>query len=92
MMQDQNLPKSGFSIDISVSRHNEPLPMSRSEMNIQMVKKNYEYWNRSSNVMSTNNYDNGDFERIMAIGEDAVPGILEIIQEHPDPNSLSTNL
>ena len=66
--------------------------MSRSEMNIQMVKKNYEYWNRSSNVMSTNNYDNGDFETIVAMGEDAVPIILEIIQEHPDPNSLSTNL
>lgn len=85
MMQDQNLPKSGFSIDISVSRDNEPLSVSRREMNIQMVKKNYEYWNRSSNVMSTNNYDNGDFERIVAMGEDAVPGILEIIQDHPDP-------
>ena len=85
MMQDQNLPKSGFSIDISVSRDNEPLSVSRRDMNIQMVKKNYEYWNRSSNVMSTNNYDNGDFERIVAMGEDAVPGILEIIQDHPDP-------
>lgn len=85
MTQDQNLPNSGFSIDITVSRDNEILPVSKREMNIQMVRKNYEYWNRSSNFMSSNNYDDGDFKRIVAMGEDAVPGIFEIINDHPDP-------
>lgn len=85
MTQDQKLPNSGFSIDITVSRDNEILPVSKREMNIQMVRKNYEYWNRSSNFMSSNNYDDGDFKRIVAMGEDAVPGIFEIINDHPDP-------
>lgn len=85
MTQDQKLPNRGFSIDITVSRDNEILPVSKREMNIQMVRKNYEYWNRSSNFMSSNNYDDGDFKRIVAMGEDAVPGIFEIINDHPDP-------
>lgn len=76
---------TGFSIDISVSRNAENLAVSRRELNIQEVRTNYNYWNRASNVHSSNNYDNADFRRIVAMGEDAVPGILEIIKDHPDP-------
>lgn len=85
MKQDQNLTDGGFSIDLSVSRDSQMLEVSKREMNIRMVRQNYEYWNRNSNFMSSNNYDNADFERIVLMGEDAVPGILEIIQDHPDP-------
>ena len=85
MREDKNLTEGGFSIDMSVSRDRQMLEIPRREMNIRMVRQNYEYWNRSSNFMSSNNYDNADFERIVAMGEDAVPGILEITKDHPDP-------
>lgn len=75
----------GYSIDLSVSRNNKDLEISRRELNIQEVRTNYNYWNRVSNVHSSNNYDNADFRKIVAMGEDAVPGILEIIKDHPDP-------
>jgi len=85
MIEDRNITEGGFSVDLSVSRDSRMLDVSKRELNIQMVRMNYEYWNRNSNFMSSNNYDNADFERIVAMGEDAVPGILEIIQDHPDP-------
>ena len=85
MREDKNLTEGGFSIDLYVSRDTQMLGVPKRELNIRMVRQNYEYWNRNSNFMSTNNYDNADFERIVAMGEDAVPGILEIIRDHPDP-------
>lgn len=75
----------GFSIDLSVSRNDKDLEISRRELNIQEVRTNYNYWNRVSNIHSSNNYDNGDFRKIVDMGEDAVPGIIEIIKERPDP-------
>ncbi len=75
----------GFSIDLSVSRNDKNLEISRRELNIQEVLTNYNYWNRVSNIHSSNNYDNEDFQKIVAMGEDAVPGILKIIKDHPDP-------
>lgn len=75
----------GFSIDLSISRDNKELDISRQEINIQAVRTNYDYWNRISDVQSSNNFENADFRKIVEMGEDAVPGILEIIKEHPDP-------
>lgn len=85
MIQEPTLTEGGFSLDLSLSHDSQMLDVSKRELNIQMVRLNYEYWNRFSNLMSSNNYNNADFERIVAMGEDAVPGILEIIQDHPDP-------
>lgn len=85
MKHDSTLNDGGFSIDISISRDSQMLDIPKREMNIRMVKMNHAYWNRNSNFMSSNNYDNADFERIVSMGEDAVPGIFEIIQDHPDP-------
>ena len=38
-----------------------------------------------ANIKSSNNYDDGYFMQIVNMKEDAVPGILEIIRDHPDP-------
>ena len=76
---------TGFSIDLSGTRNDKKLAISRRELNKPEVMTNYNYWNRVSNIHSSNNYDNADFRRIVAMGEDAVPGILEIIKDHPDP-------
>lgn len=85
MKQDKTITEEGFSMDLSVSRDSRMLDVSQRELNIWKVRMNHEYWNRNSNFMSSNNYNNADFERIVAMGEDAVPGILEIIKQHPDP-------
>lgn len=77
--------ENGFSIDLSISRDNRTLDVSQRELNIQKVRTNYDYWNRVSNFKSSNNFDNADFRQIVQMGEDAVPGILKIIQDHPDP-------
>ncbi|MDD5839994.1 MAG: hypothetical protein PUC94_08160 [Bacteroidales bacterium] len=77
--------EKGFSIDLSISRDSTVLDVSRKELNIQEVRTNYDYWNRVSNIKSSNNFDNADFRKIVEMGEDAVPGILEIIKDHPDP-------
>lgn len=78
-------PEGGFSIDLSMSRDDKNLEISQRELNIQKVLTNYNYWNRESNFLSSNNYDNADFRQIVEMGEDAVPGILQIIKDHPDP-------
>ena len=82
---NMTLSEDGFWIDLAVSRDSQMIEVPKRELNIQMVRLNHDYWNRNSNFMSANNFDNADFERIVAMGEDAIPGILEIIQDHPDP-------
>ncbi len=77
--------EKGFSADLSISRDKKRLEISQRELNIQKVLTNYNYWNRVSNLHSSNNFDNADFRKIVEMGEDAVPGILEIIKDHPDP-------
>lgn len=79
------LPESGFSIDLSMSQNNNLVETSKRELNIRKVLTNYNYWNRTSNLMSSNNYENPDFKEIVDMGEDAVPGILKIIESKPDP-------
>ena len=85
MSNDYNTIDKSFSIDLSISRDANTLRVSQRELNVQQVRINYEYWNHDSNYLSSSNYDDADFRKIVEMGEDAVPGILEIIQEHPDP-------
>lgn len=84
-MQTLRSSDSGFSMDLSISRDNRILEVSQRDINKQKVLTNYNYWNKESNFLSSNTYDNSDFQKIVEMGEDAVPGILEIIQDHPDP-------
>lgn len=85
MSNIDNTIDSSFSVDLSISRDDKTLKISQRELNIQRVRTNYDYWNRNSNYLSSSNYDDPDFRKIVEMGEDAVPGILEIIQEHHDP-------
>lgn len=84
-MQTLQSSDSGFSMDLSISRDNRILEVSQRDINKQKVLTNYYYWNKEYNFLSSNTYDNSDFQKIVEMGEDAVPGILEIIQDHPDP-------
>lgn len=85
MIDEENFNLDGFSVDINASRGESEITIPLREINIQEVFMNYEYWNRESKFLSTDNYNNSDFRKIVAMGEDAVPGILEIINDHPDP-------
>lgn len=85
MNTDQNINLGGFSMDLTISSDSHNMKYSKRDLNIRIVRLNHEYWNRESNILSSNNYNSADFKRIVAMGEDAVPGILEIIKESPDP-------
>lgn len=85
MKINENFCLDGFSVDINASRDNFEIEIQSREINIHEVYMNYEYWNRESKFLSTDNYNNSDFRKIVDMGEEAVPGILEIIKDHPDP-------
>lgn len=85
MINEDNFSLDGFSVDINASRGESEITIPLRDINIQEVYMNYEYWNRESKFLSTDNYNNSDFRKIVAMGEEAVPGILEIINDHPDP-------
>lgn len=52
---------------------------------LSTFKTNYEIWNDETNYLSVNNFDNPNFQKIVDMGEDAVPEIYEIIKTSPDP-------
>ena len=46
-------------------------------------EQNLKYWNAYSNMLSVNNYDNSYFDKIVAMGTDAVPFIIEELDKGP---------
>lgn len=80
------VPEEGYSFIIKASTEKTNLSsMSERERDLILVRANYGYWNSMSNFKSSNNYDDENFRQIVKMGEAAIPGILEIIQDHPDP-------
>ena len=47
--------------------------------------QNLKYWNAEVSVLSVNNYCNSYFERIVEMGTDAVPFIMEEMEKGPTP-------
>ena len=78
-------PMEGFSMELDITQESKKISVSEREKNISIVKTNYRYWNSMSNFKSSNNYDDDNFRKIVQMGEDAIPGIFEIIKDHPDP-------
>lgn len=77
--------EKGYSIEMTVSQDNVKQSESLRDINIQKVLTNHKYWYRNSNFLSTNNFDDPDFLEIVNMGEDAVPGIMQILRHNPDP-------
>lgn len=46
-------------------------------------EQNLKYWNAYSEMLSVNNYDNSYFDKIVAMGTDAVPFIIEELGKGP---------
>ena len=78
-------PRDGFSMELDITQEAKKISVSERDKNISIVKTNYRYWNSMSNFKSSNNYDDDNFRQIVQMGEDAIPGIFEIIKDHPDP-------
>lgn len=76
---------SGFDISINVTLDRNVEPESPSDINEICVLTNFKYWNRENNILSTNNFDNAWFKKIVSLGESAVPTIYKIIKETPHP-------
>lgn len=76
---------NGFSFSVNGTLGEQSLIISSEERNLSLVLTNYRYWNMMSNFRSANNFDDVYFQEIVRMKEDAVPGILDIIIDHPDP-------
>lgn len=77
-----------FSIDIqaSVIGSNGITPLDTQHMDNELLfSQNYKYWNEQVSCLSVNNFDNSYFERIVEMGKDAVPFILEEMKKGPTP-------
>ena len=48
-----------------------------------LFNTNYACWNETANMLSNNNLDNEFFERIVAMGPDAIPYILRELEKGP---------
>lgn len=80
------VPEEGYSFTMKASTEKTNFSsMSERDRDLILVRANYGYWNSMSNFKSSNNYDDENFRQIVLMGEAAIPGILEIIQDHPDP-------
>lgn len=85
-MNDETvLMNGGFSLSAEATLNGYCSNAPHEERNLQVVMANYNYWNKASNLMSVGNYDDENFKKIVSMGEDAVPGILKIIRDKPDP-------
>lgn len=76
---------NGFSFSVNITQGDHNLTVSPRDRHLSMVLTNYHYWNMMSNFKSANNFDDVYFQEIVRMKEDAVPGILDIITDHPDP-------
>lgn len=47
--------------------------------------QNLSYWNKETNILSVNNFDNGYFKSIVEMGREAVPMIYEELKKGPTP-------
>ena len=50
-----------------------------------VFRQNLSYWNKETNFLSVNNFDNGYFKSIVDMGKDAVPMIYEELKKGPTP-------
>lgn len=85
MCENATLNTGGFSLSAVATLDGRRASAPHVERNRQLVMANYNYWNKASNLLSVGNYDDDNFKQIVSMGEDAVPGILEIISKKPDP-------
>lgn len=76
---------SGFDISINITLDKESETESPATIDEVCVLTNFDYWNRETNPLSTNNFDSAWFRKIVSLGENAVPTIYRLISKKPHP-------
>lgn len=85
-LKSEDEPSFGFSTQATIKDvsgvHN--IDTRQLDNRTQFVQ-NFKYWNDQTEFMSVNNYDNTYFDRIVEMGTDAVPYIIEELEKGPTP-------
>lgn len=79
----------GISIEISATQSVMDVNTINIDTEAAVVEStfqsNYDCWNATVDVLSTNNYDNINFQKIVKMGDSVIPLIYNIIKEKPHP-------
>ena len=85
-LKSQDEPTFSFSLQASVIGANGITPIDTKRLDDEVLfSQNYKYWNEQVSCLSVNNFENSYFERIVEMGKDAVPFILEEMKKGPTP-------
>lgn len=85
-LKSKDEPSFSFSLRATLENTKGTKPLNTREADNRVVfYKNLDYWNNEVAFMSTNNFDNSYFGRIVEMGKEAVPFILEELKKHPSP-------
>lgn len=79
-------PRFDYSAVMTVANEGSVKKIDTHEIDCRTVfKQNLFYWNKETNMMSVNNFDNGYFKSLVEMGKDAVPMIYEELLKGPSP-------
>lgn len=78
-------------INIEISATQSALEIDSVNIDTQVsdllstFQSNYDCWNAEVNILSTNNFENINFKKIVDMGDSIIPYIYKIIKERPHP-------
>lgn len=79
-------PSFDYSAVMTLNGDDSTEHINTQDAERQLVfNKNLAYWNKETNVLSVNNFDNGYFKSIVEMGKEAVPMIYEELKKGPTP-------
>ena len=79
-------PSFDYTSVVTIDNNDDTERISTSESERRLVfNQNLAYWNKETNILSINNFDNGYFKSIVEMGRDAVPLIYEELGKGPTP-------
>lgn len=79
-------PSFDYSAVVTLDNNNETEQIDTLDAERRLVfNQNLSYWNKETNMLSLNNYDNGYFKTIVEMGKDAVPMIYDELKQGPTP-------
>lgn len=79
-------PSFDYSAVVTLSDDDTVESINTKEEDHRLVfSQNLSYWNKETNILSVNNFNNGYFKSIVDMGKDAVPMIYEELKKGPTP-------
>lgn len=79
-------PSFNYSAVVTLDNNDETEQIDTLDAERRLVfNQNLSYWNKETNMLSLNNYDNGYFKTIVEMGKDAVPMIYDELKHGPTP-------